>query len=614
MTHIYQTISELVQTYFDKHFQIRPDSSKIVVNETRDEFEGDYTLVVFPLAGMARSKPEALGETLGEYLVDTSVDLIAFNVVKGFLNLSCSNTYWIEELARQESHTDVVPRIGQKKIVLEYSSPNSNKPLHLGHVRNILLGWSVGQILEAVGNDVHFTQIVNDRGVAICKSMLAWESFYEGDTPESTGVKPDHFVGNAYVTFNEKFEEEYEAWQNSQPGKKAFDDRDDKSLDETKFYKEFKNEYYNTQSELGGDTRKMLLNWENKDPETRALWKKLNDWFLEGFKQTVARLNISFDSNYYESETYLIGKEIIQDGLDKGVFYKEPDGSVWIDLTEEGLDKKILLRSDGTAVYMTQDLGTARTRFEDHGMDAMIYTVGNEQEYHFQVLFAILKKIGDAYAEDLYHLSYGMVDLPSGRMKTREGTVVDADDLIEEVIEKVKKNSEGRDELNMLSTDEKNNIFETIGIGALKYYMLRVEARKGMLFNPEESVELKGQTGPYIQNAYVRIQSIKRRLEKEITSSYSNYATVNAEEKAVVKRISSFGEEVVQAAKKYDPSIIASYVFELARTFHRFYHDHSIVHADTNDAKAFRYHMANLVATRLEQGMKLLGIDMPSRM
>lgn len=614
MTYIHQAITDLVNAYFIDNFGKSPAAKQIAINDTRDNFEGNYTLVTFPLAGMARMKPEELGETLGAYIVDKSPDFSAFNVVKGFLNLVCSAAFWQDEMKRQMALEQPIPQIGQDKIVLEYASPNSNKPLHLGHVRNILLGWSVGQLLKAVGNDVHYTQIVNDRGVAICKSMIAWEKFYDGATPETTGMKSDHFVGEAYVRFSKEFEAEYVAWQDTDAATELYQAKKKDTEEKEVFFKRYKNDYFNEASSLGTETRQMLLDWENGDDHVRALWKKLNSWFMDGFHVTANRLGISFDSMNFESDTYLLGKDIVAQGLEKGVFYTEDDGSVWIDLSDAGLDKKIVLRSDGTSVYITQDLGTAHVRYKELGMDGMIYTVGNEQNYHFQVLFEVLKRLGEPYADKLYHLSYGMVDLPSGKMKTREGTVVDADDLIDEVIEKVRENSRERGELDMLSADEKEEIFTTIGLGALKYYMLRVDAKKRMLFNPEESVDLQGVTGPYIQNAYVRIQSIKRRLQDEVGDDFSLYNEINEEEKAVIKTISEFGDEVVNAVEKYDPSVVATYAYNLAKTFHRFYHDHSIAHATTDAMKNFRYQLADMTAIRLQQAMSLLGITMPERM
>ncbi len=614
MTFINNHITQLTRSYFDTHYQIDLIDSKIVINETKDDFEGDFTLVVFPLAGIARKKPDELAQLLGEHLVTESKYLSSFNVVKGFLNLSCTNEFWIDELDRQINDDHSIPQIGPGKIILEYASPNSNKPLHLGHVRNVLLGWSVGRLLKAVGYDVHYTQIVNDRGVAICKSMLSWQKYFDGATPKSTGIKPDHLVGNAYVRFNEELAKEYDLWKQSEEATHLFDQRKDSTKDRAQFFSAFKNEYFNSFSALGRETRDMLLAWEDDDPDTKNLWQKMKDWFMHGFLQTCARLEVGFDSMNFESDTYLLGKDIVQDGLEKKFFYKEEDGSVWIDLTDEGLDKKIILRSDGTSVYMTQDLGTARTRYKEHRMDGMIYTVGNEQNYHFETLFKILQKLGEPYSDRLHHLSYGMVDLPTGRMKTREGTVVDADDLIEEVMEKVRQNSAERGELNMLPETKKEEIIETIGMSALKYYMLRVDAKKRMVFNPSESVDLQGQTGPYIQNAYVRIRSIMRKLNQIEQVDFKTYEGINDEEKRVLKTLMTFGEEVVAAAKKYDPSIVAAYVYQLARNFHRFYHDHSIARAESDQARSFRYQLAVVVADRLEKAMELLGISMPERM
>jgi arginyl-tRNA synthetase len=614
MTYIHQHIATLVKAYFKEAHQIEPDDSKIVLSNTKDDFDGDFTLVVFPLAGIARSKPDVLANMLGGYLTSHSDLIDNFSVVKGFLNLTCNNGFWIDELSRQTDNKEVIPQIGNSKIVLEYASPNSNKPLHLGHIRNILLGWSVGQLLKAVGHDVHFTQVVNDRGIAICKSMLAWKKFYAGTTPESKGMKPDHFVGEAYVRFNTELEKEYKTWQQTPEAAAGFEARKAEELDKAGFFKSFKNDYFNQHSQLGKETRDMLLAWEANDADTRALWRQMNNWFMAGFKETCHELGIHFDSENFESDTYLLGKDIVQEGLDKGIFYREDDGSVWADLSDAGLDKKIILRGDGTSVYITQDLGTARIRYADFKMDGMIYTVGNEQNYHFEALFEVLKRLGEPYADKLYHLSYGMVDLPSGRMKAREGTIVDADDLIHEVVEAVKKNSQERGELDMLDETEKAEIFNTIGLGALKYYMLRVDAKKRMLFNPEESVDLHGQTGPYIQNAYVRIKSIMRKLGDIEKGDQPTYDAVNKEEKQLLQTIMSFGDEVVSAVNKYDPSVIASFAYQLARHFHRFYHDHSIVRAESEQAKSFRQDMVAVVAHRLELSMKLLGISMPQRM
>ena len=530
------------------------------------------------------------------------------------MNLTCENQFWISELSRQTSSDDQIQATRSGKIVLEYASPNTNKPLHLGHIRNVLLGWSVGQLLKAIGYDVHYTQVVNDRGVAICKSMLSWQKFNSDKTPESTGIKSDHFVGEAYVQFSRELEKEYNSWQQTSEAKELLAEQNINNENSEQFFKGYKNDYFNTFSKLGRETRDMLLAWENNDPPTRALWTKMNTWFMKGFMKTCDRLGILFDSMNYESETYLLGKDIIAEGIKSGIFYKEDDGSVWVDLSDVKLDKKIVLRSDGTSVYMTQDLGTARVRYQNHQMDGMIYTVGNEQDYHFQVLFEILKRLGEPYADQLYHLSYGMVDLPTGRMKTRDGTVVDADDLMDEVLEKVRLNSVARGELDMLTEEAREKIFETISMGALKYYLLRVEARKRMLFNPEESVDLQGQTGPYIQNAYVRIKSIMRKIEKEDLDDYSNYGHVNEEEKQVLSTLMRYGEEVQNAALKYDPSIIAAYAYQLARHFHRFYHDHSVSKAENKYAKAFRYNLAKSVADRLQSAMYFLGIHMPDRM
>lgn len=614
MTSIHRSIQELTLEFIRSRYEIELSADQVVINDTKDEYEGDYTIVVFPLAGRVKQNPAQLAEILGAYILGSADYIAGYNVVKGFLNLVMTSDYWMHALVEQEELESVVPQVGEGKIVLEYCSPNSNKPLHLGHVRNILLGWSVGRIMTATGYDIHYTQIVNDRGVAICKSMLSWLKYGEGQTPDTIGQKSDHFVGDAYVRFNEELDKEYDNWQRTSLGMLEFEKRKNQDHSEADFFKAYKNTYFNEHSVLGKETRQMLIEWEENDPKTRSLWNQMNEWFMNGFSETCKRLGVGFDSMNFESNTYLLGKDIVKEGLEKGVFYKEEDNSVWIDLTDAGHDKKLVLRSDGTSVYITQDLGTARTRYESYHMDGMIYTVGNEQNYHFQVLFEILKRLGEPYADQLYHLSYGMVDLPSGRMKTREGTVVDADNLIDEVIEKVAENTEERGELDMLSDEDKQAIIEMIGIGALKYYMLRVDAKKRMVFNPGESVDLQGQTGPYIQNAYVRIRSIMRRLGDIESNDTPKYNAISDAEKQVLLSVMSYGEEVVSAARKYDPSVVAAYAYRLARHFHRFYHDHSIAHAETAEVQQFRYRLAALVADRLKRAMKLLGIEMPERM
>ena len=606
--HLYQLSAFYLKE--QHHFELSKDL--ITLTPTRTEFEGDLTLVVFGMAGKLRMPPQQLAEELGQRLSSKSSFIEEYNVIKGFLNLTFTASFWNQTLARISDKDQLIQPTQSGKIVLEYGSPNSNKPLHLGHMRNLLLGYAVGQLLQTVGYDVHFTQIVNDRGIAICKTMVSWLNYYEGVTPQSIGVKPDHFIGEVYVRFSKEVEAEYLEWQRTDEANSEFSLQDKYDTKEA-FFKAYKNEYFNTYSDLGAQARQLLLKWEANDTETRALWQRMNDWFLEGYEETTNRLGITFDSSYFESVTYLIGRDLVLQGLQKGLFEQDADGSIWVDLTEEGLDRKILLRSDGTTVYITQDLGTAQQRYQDIGMNGMIYTVGNEQDYHFQVLFKTLAKLGEPYADLLYHLSYGMVELPDGKMKTREGNVVDADHLIEEVYEQVRSNAASRGELSELNEEERSTIFEHITLGAIKYYMLRVDAKKSMLFNPVESVDLQGQTGPYIQNAYVRIQSIKRRMNEEEEMDLKNVVDISAEERALLIHLLQYQSEIYQAAKSYDPAILAQYLYQLARLYHRFYQAHRIIQEDQS-LQTFRYKLSSVTGGHLLHGMSILGITMPERM
>ncbi len=594
-------------------FEVEPDS--LVFQPTRKEFEGDFTLVVFPFTRQARKKPEEIGQELGSYLKANLKEVIDFNVIKGFLNLSLSDAFWIGFLADHFEQEDYgrQPANG-RKVMVEYSSPNTNKPLHLGHIRNILLGWSSARILEAAGYEVVKVQIINDRGIAICKSMLAWEKFGEGATPESSHTKADHFVGRFYVLFEKKFQEEYKEWQVSETGQAVYREKAKPNQEEAAFFKSFKNTYFNEYSRLGKEAREMLLQWEAGDPETVALWEKMNAWVYEGFDETYHRLGVSFDKVYYESDTYLWGKDLIEEGLEKEVFYRKEDGSVWCDLEDVKLDQKLVLRSDGTSVYMTQDLGTARIRYDDYGVERMVYVVGDEQNYHFQVLFEILKKLGEPYADGLYHLSYGMVDLPTGKMKSREGTVVDADDLIDEVEREARKNSEERDTLDGLRPEEQDEIIRQIGLGALKFFIIKVHPKKRMVFNPKESVDLQGQTGPYVQNAYVRIQSVFRHADNPDWKAAAAYEKLEDGERDLLKKVHAYDRIIREAAEELDPSTIANYCYDLAKGFHRFWHDYSILRAETDAARIFRLQLSKLVGITLRNGMNLLGIEMPDRM
>ncbi len=606
-----------VQHAIDDVYGHKIEVDSIALTETKKEFEGDFTYVVFPLTKTLRQGPQMIAESIGSHLISKETPVISgFNVIKGFLNFTMPSEFWIRTFRQMTRDTGMgLSQDGQgTTVVVEYSSPNTNKPLHLGHIRNILLGWSTAKILESVGYQVVRTKIVNDRGIAICKSMLAWQKFGEGKTPKDSGTKGDHFVGAFYVIFEQKFREEYEAWQSSEEGKKMLDGRENAHEEEEQFFKKFKNQYFNEHSALGKEAKAMLLDWEAGKEDVRKLWAKMNGWVYDGFDHTYARLGVSFDFKDYESETYVLGKDIIAEGLQKGSFYTQADGSVWVDLEDRGLDKKILLRSDGTSVYMTQDLGTAQMRFEKTGAEKMIYVVGDEQDYHFQVLFETLKKLGEPYAHGLYHLSYGMVDLPSGKMKSREGTVVDADDLIEEVIGEARSGAEERGELADLSDDERKDIYRKIGLAALKFFILKVNPKKRMVFDPRESVDLQGQTGPYIQNAYVRIRSIERKNTETESGDYGNYNHLDKTEKELVSSLMNYPQEVGKAAQLYDPSIIANFTYDLAKKFHKFYHDVRILGAESTEARSFRIALSRRIAQILAHAMDLLGIEMPERM
>lgn len=588
----------------------------VLLQATRKEFEGDYTVVIFPYVKAARKSPDQVGKEIGDALLNEIDFLSAYNVASGFLNFQVKTEFWHDILSSVLDDADFGSFPSRdKKVLIEFSSPNTNKPLHLGHIRNILLGWSCSRLLEKVGFEVIRTQVINDRGIAICKSMLAWEKMANGETPESSGKKGDHFVGDYYVAFERAFQEEYQAWQNSADGQQVFAAEGKEGQSEAEFFKKYKNTYFNIRSQLGREAKGMLLKWEQNDPATLALWKKMNAWVYEGFAATYKKLSVDFDDTDYESQTYLLGKDVIQHGLEKGVFYQEPDSSVWIDLEDAGLDKKLVLRSDGTSVYITQDIGTAQQRYDKYGMDKMIYVVADEQDYHFQVLFEILKHLGAEYADGLYHLSYGMVDLPSGKMKSREGTVVDADDLIAEVIGEARASSEERGELADLDEMAREEIYRKVGLAALKFFILKVAPKKRMVFDPKESVDMQGQTGPYIQNAYVRIQSIFRKGEGiEAIHSFDNYENIQPAEKELIAAMVEYPAAIEKAAMTYEPSIVANFAYDLARKYHRFYHDHRVLTAETEAAKGFRMALSKAVGRIMFDAMDLLGIEMPERM
>ena len=566
----------------------------IEIQLTRKEFEGDYTIVLFPLLKFIKAKPEQIGEVLGAYLTEHVAEVTAYNVVKGFLNLTIADSYFLSffgEIAAQERYGTTPITAESPAMIVEYSSPNTNKPLHLGHIRNNLLGFSMAKILEATGKRVYKTQIINDRGIHICKSMIAWQLFGKGETPESTGLKGDKLVGKYYVLFDKAYKEEIA--QLIAEGKSK--------------------EVAEREAPIFVKAQKMLRLWEQGDADTLALWKQMNQWVYDGFEVTYRNLGVSFDRNYYESETYLLGKDIVQRGLEQGVFYRKEDGSVWIDLTAEGLDEKLVLRSDGTSVYITQDLGTATKRIEEDfpKVEGMIYTVGNEQDYHFKVLFLILQKLGYTWAKNLYHLSYGMVELPNGKMKSREGTVVDADDLMEEMVQVAQELSQELGKLEGYSDQQKEQLYRVIGLGALKYYILKVDPKKKIAFNPQESIDFQGNTGPFIQYTYARIQSILRRAENcELPKSVS----LHPKEKELIKLLSLFPEVVQNAADTYSPALIANYVYDLVKEFNSFYQNVSILGEEDTDKRSLRVHLSRKVGEVIAIGFDLLGIEVPERM
>ncbi len=579
----------------------------IQLQKTRSDFEGNLTLVTFPLLKTSHKKPEDTAQDLGEYLKKNCKAVADFNVVKGFLNLVIAQSAWVGLL--NDINGD--EKFGEKRVtddsplvMIEYSSPNTNKPLHLGHVRNNLLGWSLAQIMEANGNKVVKTNIVNDRGIHICKSMLAWLKWGNGITPEKAGKKGDHLIGDFYVLFDKHFKEECKQLQEQY-------EKEGMTTDEAKAKAE-------QEAPLIKEAHAMLVKWENNDPEIRALWEKMNSWVYAGFDETYKALGVGFDKIYYESNTYLVGKKKVEEGLKKGLFIRKDDNSVWADLTNEGLDQKLLLRKDGTSVYMTQDIGTAEMRFNDFPIDKMIYVVGNEQNYHFQVLSILLDRLGFKWGKDLVHFSYGMVELPNGKMKSREGTVVDADDLVASMIENAKTLSEDKvNKLEGITEEEKNEIARIVGMGALKYFILKVDARKNMLFNPEESIDFNGNTGPFIQYTYARIRSILRKAEAQnitLPDTLNDDAPLNEKEIALIQKLNDFSVAVAQAGVDYSPSGIANYCYELTKEFNQFYHDYSILNADTEAEKITRLVLAKNVAKVIKNGMALLGIQVPERM
>lgn len=584
---IKENIQQKISKVIEKLYQV--EGIALEVQENKTDFEGDFTIVIFPLVKQLKKSPNVLGEELGEELLKMVDFVEKYNVVKGFLNISVRSTLFFEIFKTTQENFDKI-KLKNKKVMVEYSSPNTNKPLHLGHIRNILLGYSVSQILQEAGYEVVKTQIVNDRGIHICKSMLAWEKFGNGETPATSGLKGDKLVGNYYVKFDQEYKKEIETLK-----------QEGLSEEEAK-----------KQVSLFLEAQKMLLDWEKEDPKVRRLWEMMNQWVYAGFAETYKRLGVDFDQIQYESDTYLLGKNLIQEGVAKGVFYQKEDGSVWCDLTDEGLDEKLLLRGDGTSVYMTQDLGTAVGRFEDNNIQKLIYTVGNEQDYHFQVLFKILKKLGYQWADQLYHLSYGMVELPNGKMKSREGTVVDADDLMQEMYLTAKEKAQELGKLENLTDEEKEKSYEIVGMGALKYFMLKVDPKKKMLFNPAESIDFNGNTGPFIQYTYARIQSL---LEK---ANFQNTALAevvpNASEKELISRLSEMKNVVEKASETLSPAHLANYIYDLVKAYNSFYQNNPILNQEDETVKNFRLHLSSLTSNTIKKGLGLLGIGVVNRM
>lgn len=606
-------LTEQLQQLLQQQFSLDIPTEDLLINVTRPEFAGEYTLVVFPLAGRLKMSPPQAAQAIGE-AAKAQLRIRDYNVVKGFLNLSLDPSLWLEflEEVKTSDNYGQHPR-KDSTVMVEFSSPNTNKPLHLGHIRNILLGWSMYEILSAAGHRVLRTQIINDRGIAICKSMLAWQKWGQGSTPASTQTKGDHFVGDYYVRFENEFRREFQAWQQTDEAQAVFETQHRPDETKTTFFARYKNEYFNTASTLGKEAREMLIRWENNDPDTMDLWRQMNGWVYEGFDATYERLGVAFDHIYYESDTYLLGKSIVEQGLQSGVFYQKDDGSVWVDLENEGMDQKILQRSDGTSVYITQDIGTAVQRYQDHQAHRMIYVVADEQNYHFEVLFAICRLLEQPFADGMHHLSYGMVELPHGKMKSREGTVVDADDLMDDVKSEARSIALDKGTINDLPEAEQEDIVTRIGMAALKYHMIRVQPQRRMVFDPAESVDMQGQTGPYIQNAYVRIRSILRKQETGTAVHYRAYQPSEYEMEILV-HLAEYPAEILKAADQYDPSVIANYAYKLAKLYHKFYGEHRVLSAESEEARGFRLDLSAGVARVLSHSMNLLGIQMPHKM
>ncbi len=592
---IEQQIKTAFVAAFEKHYKHHLSTEELILQQTRKEIEGDFTVNVFPFVRFAKQKPEMLAQTMGEELVKELEEVNSFNVIKGFLNLVLHNSFWLnnaKQALREESYGYKTVDTKTAPVVIEYSSPNTNKPLHLGHIRNNLLGYSIAEILKASGQNVKKVNLVNDRGIHICKSMLAWQQFGHGETPESTGEKGDHLVGKYYVQFDKEYKKEIKQLVEAGKEEKV-------AAKEAPIIKK---------------AQQMLREWEAKEPQVYQLWKTMNEWVYKGFDITYKRLGVDFDKIYYESETYLLGKEIVIDGFKKGILYKKDDGSIWADLTGEGLDQKLLLRADGTSVYITQDIGTAKLRIQDYNPSALLYVVGNEQNYHFEVLKIVLKKLGYNWAEKIHHISYGMVELPHGKMKSREGTVVDADDLIDDIVNNAAEITSKLGKIEGLSKEEADTLFNQIGLGALKFFILKVDPKKKMLFNPEESIDFNGNTGPFIQYTHARIQSVLRKSANYEFTEWNHELIINNKEKSLLKLIYNYSEIIANAAKLYSPAMVASYVYDLAKEYNQFYHDNPILKEEDRTKAAFRLDLSRITANIIQSAMLLLGIEVPNRM
>ena len=586
-------IKPLVKTALSNLYNYDVEEKDLTINITKPEFEGDYTLVLFSFLKLIKRSPEQSGNEIGDWLIKNHPELFSgYNVIKGFLNFTITDSFWLDTLAKEYNNKQFGHQtIQHKKVVLEYSSPNTNKPLHLGHLRNNFLGWSVAEILKACGNETIKTSIVNDRGVHICKSMLAWQFFANGETPETTGMKGDHFVGEYYVKFNDEYKRQVEAL----------------------IAKGMKKEEAEKEAPIMKETQQMLLEWEQGKPEVMQLWKKMNAWVYKGFDITYKRIGSDFDKTFYESETYLLGKKFVEEGLQKDVLFKKDDGSVWIDLTDEGLDEKLVLRKDGTSVYITQDLGLAQLKYEEYKYDESIYVIGDEQNYHMKVLKSIMHKLGAPYADGIHHLSYGMVELPGGRMKSREGTVVDADDMIDEMVAIAAKHTEESGKVKDFTAEELKELYEIIGLGALKFFLLRVDPKKKMIFNPEESIDFHGFTGPFVQYTHARIKSILRKAKADENYSIQNAGLLPLEKQLMIL-LEQYPVIIAQACEEYNPSVLAIYAFTVAKTYNTFYTEHSVMNAETDDKKQLRLRLCGMTANIISSAMQLLGIRVPERM